>query len=80
MKGINIYFVAELLHSEMVSSFSTRQKNQFPKKLSKQTFRLDFVKLGSKINTLFIFGRKNCRLFLCFVYCNTLSDFGLPFF
>ena len=70
----------------LVASNSARRKDHFQKKnCPKRTFPSNFVKLVSKIYTLFIFGRKNGRLLLLFVVCcllfvATLSDFGLLFF
>ena len=46
-------------------------------------FILDFVKLGMAQKYFIYFWQKNCRLFVlfvCFVCCSTLSDFGLLFF
>ena len=46
-----------------MASDSARQKDHFQKKICpKRTFPSNFVKLVSKIYTLFIFGRKNGRL------------------
>ena len=48
----------------------------FKNHLFKTDVPFRFCKIGLR-NTLFIFGRKNGRLFVCFVA--TLSDFGLLF-
>ena len=51
----------------------------FKKKLSKTYLPFKFSKIGLR-NTLFIFGRKNGRLFVVvLLFVATLSDFGLLF-
>ena len=52
----------------LVASASARRKDHFEKKMSKTDLPFRFCKIGLR-NTLslFIFGRKNVRLFFCFV-------------
>ena len=49
------------------ASFSARREDHFQKKCPKQTFRSDFVKLGSYQKYFIYFWQKNGRLFCLFV-------------
>ena len=49
-----------------MASFTARQKDHFQKNVSKTDFPFRFCKIGLR-NILFIFGRKNGRLFCLFV-------------
>ena len=64
--------------------FSQEMVHEGPFSDTRSPTTFKFCKIGLK-NTLFIFGRKNCRLLLFVVCClllfvATLSDFGLLFF
>ena len=73
------YYIIIELSACMVSSFSARREDHFHRRFVQTDFPSEYLKLGRPRNTLFIFGRKNDRLFFVFVLfvcCNTLSDFG----
>ena len=60
----------------LVAYFSARQEVHFQKIVCpKRIFPSEFVKLGSEI--LYLFSAEKIVVCCLFVYCNTLSDFGL---